>query len=178
MEQEIWKDIEGYEGLYQVSNFGIVKSLDRTVTRSSHSMILKSYILKLWYDKKQYQYVSICKLSVKKHQPIHRLVAKHFIPNPLNLPCVCHKDDNPKNNHATNLWWGTQQDNIKDMMSKKRNSFGERSGLSKLKESDVLAIRELRNNKKIPIIEISKLFNMSTNSISRISRYVDWKHIA
>jgi len=62
----------------------------------------------------------LVKNGERKPFPVHRLVAEAFIPNPENLPCVCHRDDNPLNNHVDNLFWGTQADNIRDMDIKKR----------------------------------------------------------
>lgn len=54
---------------------------------------------------------------------VHRLVAQAFLPNPESKRCVCHKDDNPQNNHVTNLWWGTHKENMQDMINKGRNRF-------------------------------------------------------
>ncbi len=64
----------------------------------------------------------------QKKKSVHRLVAEAYIPNPNNLPCVMHLDDNPRNNHSSNLRWATHQENIKDRDSKGRQAKGERSG--------------------------------------------------
>lgn len=96
--QEIWKDIEGYEGLYQVSNLGNVRSLNWA----------KRGIVKNLYLKKQnrgYLHVELAKNGVRKSATVHRLVAMAFIPNPGNLPLINHKDENPLNNRAENLEW-------------------------------------------------------------------------
>lgn len=92
--EEIWKDIEGYEGLYQVSNLGRV--------RNKHNKILRYRISNCGY----YRY-ALCKDGKYKYLSIHRLVAEAFIPNPDNLPCVNHKDENKKNNFVDNLEWCT-----------------------------------------------------------------------
>lgn len=89
---EIWKDIEGYEGLYQVSNEGMVKSL-------RNNKILKPSNL----EKYPIVIFSVDGKRFGKH--VHRLVAEAFIPNPQNLPCVNHKDENKTNNKVENLEW-------------------------------------------------------------------------
>lgn len=101
--EEIWKDIKGYEGLYQISNFGRVKSLNYRNTG-------KEQLLKPALNTTGYFCVMLCKPL--KRFLIHRLVAKAFIPNPDNLPCVNHKDENPTNNHVDNLEWCTQLYNV------------------------------------------------------------------
>ena len=89
--QEIWKDIPGYEGLYQVSNLGRVKSLGREV------------LLKPMHNKKGYLLVALYKNHIRKFKFIHRLVAQTFLSNPNNLPQVNHKDENKENNCVNNL---------------------------------------------------------------------------
>ena len=101
MENEIWKDIEGYEGLYQVSNLGRVKSL----ARKTGNQYNKENILSKERTRKGYYRVQLTKNKEHKHYPIHRLVAIAFIPNPDNLPCVNHKDENKGNNCVYNLEW-------------------------------------------------------------------------
>ena len=91
---EIWKDIVGYEGLYQVSNFGHVKSLDRVDTENHFR---SGQIMKLKYLR-GYARVGLRNGKCQKEYQVHRLVAIAFIPNPKNLPQVNHKDCNPQNN--------------------------------------------------------------------------------
>lgn len=98
--EEIWKDIEGYEGLYQVSNFGRVKSLGRFKKNNQ----IKEKILKPRINSSGYKQVSLYN-KFQKTYSVHRLVAKAFIPNPDNLPQVNHKDENKLNNHVNNLEW-------------------------------------------------------------------------
>ena len=105
---EIWKDVEGYEGLYQVSNLGRVKSLEK-IDASGHR--LKEIIMKADTSNGRYLRVSFYKDKKNRVFSIHRLVAKAFIPNPNDLPCVNHKDENTFNNCASNLEWCTQKYN-------------------------------------------------------------------
>lgn len=99
---EFWKDIEGYEGLYQISSFGRVKSLKYG----------KERILKPLVDKDGYLLAILCKEGKTKNHKIHRLVASAFLPNPNNYPCINHKDENKQNNCVDNLEWCTVKYNI------------------------------------------------------------------
>ena len=111
---EIWKDIKEYEGLYQVSNLGRVKSLPRLVTQwnrfqnitySIPEKILSLQIVNNYYS------VKLSKKGKIKSYRVHRLVAEAFIDNPDNLPEVNHKDENKLNNNIDNLEWCTRQYN-------------------------------------------------------------------
>lgn len=95
---EIWKDIKGYEGIYQVSSEGRVRSLDRIGERGYR---YKGKILTPRPNKRGYMWVVL----VGKNYAVHRLVAQTFIPNPNNYPIVNHKDENPSNNCVENLEW-------------------------------------------------------------------------
>lgn len=97
---EIWKDISGYEGLYQVSNLGRVRSLNY-----NHTGEIK--LLKQGTYKKGHKCVSLFKNKKGKTYSVHRLVAIAFIPNPNNLPIINHKDEDPSNNNVNNLEWCT-----------------------------------------------------------------------
>lgn len=101
---EEWKDIKGYEGKYQVSSCGRVKSLSNNKTR-------KERILKPNIDNKGYKTVCLCMNGNVKRFLIHRLVAIAFIPNPNNCPIINHMDENSKNNHVSNLEWCTYKYN-------------------------------------------------------------------
>lgn len=100
--KEIWKDIDGFEGLYQVSIWGNVRG--------------RNGILAPYVTEKGYLKVGLFKDGKNHKKRIHRLVAEAFIPNPHNLPQVNHKDGNPKNNSVTNLEWCTNQENTDHAM--------------------------------------------------------------
>lgn len=99
---EVWKDIKNYEGFYQGSNLGRVKSLERIDCIGHHR---KERILKPKKDKYGYLQVNLWKNGKKKTFTVHRLVAEAFIPNPNNLPCINHKDECKTNNNVNNLEW-------------------------------------------------------------------------
>ena len=109
--KEIWKDIKGYEGLYQVSNLGKIKSLSRKIFNGKNYYISKEKILKPAKDKDGYVQVLLYKNNRHKTYKVHRLVAMAFIPNPNNLPQINHKDENKQNNRAENLEWCTNKYN-------------------------------------------------------------------
>lgn len=128
--EEVWKDIKGYEGLYQVSSFGRIKGLGRTVVhKNGTKRYYPEMIRKLSVDTTgQYWNVTLSKNGKKKTFNIHSLVAKAFIPNPNNLPLVMHKDqknlrkDGVCNNFVENLEWGCNVDNMSQEIARKRIS--------------------------------------------------------
>lgn len=106
---EIWKDIGGYEGHYQVSNHGRIRSLNRI---TSDGKRIVGRVIRLRKDsKKRYMLVSLNKDGVRATCLVHRIVAKTFIPNIDNLPCVNHKDETQDNNRVANLEWCTHKYN-------------------------------------------------------------------
>lgn len=97
MAVEIWKEVIGYEGLYQVSNFGRIKK--------------RNHIFKQYKDRVGYLNVVLTKNQIRKTKKVHRLVAEAFIENKENLPIINHKDGNKKNNSIDNLEWVTYKEN-------------------------------------------------------------------
>lgn len=106
LKDEVWKDIVGYEGLYQISNFGRVKSLPRNGTKNTVRY------LKSVRDGNGYLFVCLCKNNKRKYVKIHRLVAQAFLDNKYNYPQINHKDENKENNYVENLEWCTAKYNI------------------------------------------------------------------
>lgn len=131
--KEEWRDVEGYEGLYQVSNYGRVKSLERYV--------VKERILRPG-NVNGYMAVNLYSENGKNREYIHRLVAKAFIDNPNNLPYVNHRDENKANNYAENLEWCTPKYNVNYGSSTKR----------RIHNTDFKAINESR---KKPVTQYS-----------------------
>jgi len=130
--EEIWKDIEGYKGLYQVSNLGRIKSLHGLSERIMKQTLQKGYLrITLLKNKKQKRFLS------------HRLVAQAFIPNPENKPQVNHIDEDKENNRVDNLEWVTAKEN---------NDWGTRKSR---------AIKSSINNPKRDYLELGKKFSKS-----------------
>ncbi|QVU02011.1 NUMOD4 motif protein [Enterococcus phage vB_EfaS_785CS] len=107
--KEEWIDIKGYEGLYQVSNLGRVKSLKRTTNNYS---CYTDKILKPSFNKKGYLQLHLCKDKCNKTCRVHRLVAEAFIPNHENKQQVNHIDEDKTNNVVSNLEWATTKENV------------------------------------------------------------------
>lgn len=112
MNNEIWKDIKGYKGYYQISNLGKVKSMDRYAKVCGGGLrAVKGKILKPQIMTNGYLYYGLNRDGKVKNHSAHRLVAVHFIPNPNNKPEVNHIDENIKNNTVRNLEWVTSKEN-------------------------------------------------------------------
>lgn len=112
MINEIWKQVVGYEGLYEVSNYGRVKSLAKTIPGLFGSTIyLKEKIRKNQKYPNGYEYVGLSNNGKVKTHLVHRLVALAFIPNPDNLPEVNHKNEQITDNRVENLEWVTHKEN-------------------------------------------------------------------
>lgn len=114
MEKEIWKDIKGYEGIYQVSNYGKVKSLERIIMRSNgHPKPVRERILRQHFGNIEYLMVSLCKNKSVKKYCVHRLILEAFILNPENKRCCNHKNGIKSDNRIINLEWVTYSENMK-----------------------------------------------------------------
>ena len=159
------KDISGYEGRYAVTEDGRVWSYPRHGVRKGRWLkpgLSSGYLL-----------VSLCGGTQNpKTQLVHRLVALTYLPNPNNLACVCHKDDNHSNNQKDNLWWGSHQDNTQDMVDKGRQAKGGQTR-PKLKEEDVLYIRQRSKTVK----ELSEQYKVSLFAIYNVLNRRTWRHI-
>ena len=115
MKKEIWKDIAGYEGLYQVSSFGKIKALPKYTNSNGYLELRKEKLLKpaLTGKFRNYPTVTFVKDGKRKSYKVHRLVAEAFIPNPDKYPMINHRDENTLNNMADNLEWCTNRYNVK-----------------------------------------------------------------
>ncbi len=178
---EIWKDIKGWEGFYQVSNFGNIKSLDRIVLvkrsnrKESINVKYKGKNFTPKPKKRGYYTISLTAESVSYYYSLHRLVAKAFIPNPENKPCINHIDCDKTNNHIDNLEWVTYSENSKHAFKNGlKNQYGENNSNSKLDAKTVEMIRKLYHKNGVSQKQISEIFNMSHGWVSKIVNYKIW----
>lgn len=151
---EIFKDIEGYEGFYEISNFGNIRSTSYKGTR----------ILKPSVTKNGYLNVVLCINQHKEHKLVHRLVADAFIPNPLNYKTVNHKDENKLNNCVENLEWLSTEDN---------NRYSNHNMLDKEQVLKIPELIELGYTQ----LEIANYFNVSRRTIQFILNGDHWNNL-
>lgn len=167
MNDEVWKPIKGFEGLYEISKFGIVKSLKRKIYLSSG------------INNQGYDLVTLQKNGYKKTMSIHRLVAQAFIPNPEKKPQVNHKNGIKIDNWVGNLEWNTSKENVNHSYFNGLGigKRGEDSHLSKLTKIEVLKIRKLYNSGDYFQKELAEMFNVSRTNISLIINNKRWNYV-
>lgn len=169
---EVWKDIEGYEGIYRVSNLGRVKSLDRL---DGSGAFRKSRLLKLSLASVGYFRVNLCAKGKYESLYVHRLVAKAFIPNIDNKPSVNHIDGNKKNNSINNLEWVTPKENTTHAIS---NGLMFNGVLSNLKLSPMIVIEiKKRLEQGESRRSIANSIGVSFGAVRDIDVRRSWKHI-
>jgi hypothetical protein len=176
--EEIWKNIKGYEGFYQVSNKGRIKRLaGKCLAKAGKYRNVAESILTNFPNKTRggYLYINLNNNGIKQFR-VHRLVAIHFISNPNNLSEVNHIDCDKTNNNDWNLEWCTNQENmdhaIKNNLFKPR--FRTKAPNVKLTEEQVKEIKNRLNNKECGR-HIAKDFNISEGMISLIKHNKNWK---
>lgn len=171
--KEVWKDIPGYEKFYQASNTGKVRSIDRIINNRKYVGVVLKPVVNEW----GYKIIVLTKLGKKKNTRVHRVIAKTFIKNTNNKPCVNHKDGDKTNNHVDNLEWCTHKENSKHAVKTNLILTGEDSKSSKLTKKQVLEIRRLYKNGEMSVVEISKKYNVFHNTISSIVNRRTWKNL-
>lgn len=171
---EVWKDVKGFEGLYQVSNTGKVKSLPRMelITGRHEEPYYRKRAEKLLSQRNGvYKNVNLYRGSEPSNRLVHRLVAEAFMPNPLGMPEVNHLDGDKFNNHLDNLEWADREGNAKHSCHK---TTGSKCGTSKLKEVDVYEIAQLLLEGQLTQKEIGEMYNISNHAIFRIKAGYNW----
>jgi hypothetical protein len=167
----IWKCISGYDGMYLISNTGVVKSVCRNGTLGGE---LKSRLSKEGYVRYTLSINNVCKSFLA-----HRLVAIAFIENPENKPQVNHKDGNKANNHESNLEWTTRVENAfhaRNIINTYR--LGSDNPHARLTEDTVRSIKiEYQGNPKIIKSRLAKKYNIDKGNLHRILNGKSWVHI-
>lgn len=171
---EIWKEIIGFEGYYQISNMGEVKSLH--VYKGRQGRILKPCVVGCGY-----LVVSLRRPGQHKREYIHALVLRMFVgERPEKITCN-HINGNKRDNRLENLEYCTQaENNLHSFRVLKRAPVinrGEKSGPSKLTENDVKTIRTLYDTGKYTMKTLEKLFNVSDSTILNIIHRITWGHV-
>lgn len=160
---EVWKTIQNYGGLYQVSNTGKVRDL-------------KNHIKPVYKNNKGYECLSLYYNGKTYHPTVHRLVAKAFIPNPNNYDQINHKDCNKENNSVENLEWCNQRYNYDKGMKTFQYSKNEEHYFAKLKNSDIPIIYELY---KLGFTRatVAKIFNVRPSSLEAIEKGISYREL-
>lgn len=179
LSNEEWKDIENYEGLYQISNLGRVKSLAKVIKTWYRTCNMREKLLKLCSASDGYFIVILCKKGNNKTYRVSRLVAQAFIPNPDNYPQVNHINSIRTDNKVKNLEWCTAQYNV---IHSYKNGFrhgtkGEKCPFAKLTNKQVLEIRQKYIPYKYTYNKLAKEYKIHPIHVGHIIRRQSWKHI-
>lgn len=179
MTTEEWRDVGGYEGYYQVSDLGRVRSVDRNiVTTSGITRPLSGRVLSQSDSGMGYLGVTLSKECHLKTIRAHRLVLDAFRGRCPDGMESCHNDGNRKNNRLANLRWDTLAANQADRLSHKTSNRGERHGMSKLKNEDVRGILMLLGDGNFKQYEIASLYDVSSSLISIIKHGRAWSWLS
>lgn len=171
---EVWKDIVGYEGLYQISSLGRVKRLAGTRRSSRHSICpVKERILSPHIDSRGRIGYSLSKEGKQQEYKAAILLLTAFVgPRPKGMEC-CHYDDNSSNNTLSNLRWDTKANNIKDMFRNNKVNMHENHPRHKLNWVQVNEIKCLLNT-KMRVIDIARKFNIGWSTVWHIKLGHTW----
>lgn len=158
---EIWKDIKGFEGIYQVSNLGNVRSIDRILSNGHH---IKGINMKLKYDKDGYCSVGLTNSKSKRtYHSVHRLVCESFLDNPNNFKMVNHKNGIRDDNRLDNLEWCDNSYNqwhrCHINMNPPDNTYKKKKVKAKFDTNEEMTFNSIR--------ECADYFNVSTTAINR-----------
>jgi len=168
---EIWAPVIGYEGFYEVSTYSRIKSLERVDCRGQHR---KQLILLQSFDKDGYFIITISKNRVKQTARPHRLSAAIWIPNPLNLPEVNHKNGIKRDCHISNLEWNTNVDNIRHAESiGLRKSAGDTNPSGILTDKQAIKIYNSKESYK----RLSEKYGISVSAIGHLKCGYTWSSI-
>lgn len=182
-DQEHWRPVPEYEGLYEVSNHGRVRScgwVTQTrnrygeMRRKAKGQLLKPMPHPYWGHLR----VGLRKDGKKRRFMVHRLVALAFLPPaPVDKPLVLHRDGNPANNREANLYWGDNKDNSQDAVAHGTIARGERATRGKLKEHQVRAIRS-RHKQGATYCGLAREYGVTPRAIKVCVLRQSWTHVA
>ncbi len=179
MKIEKWEDLPNFEGIYQVSDFGRIKSLPKMwITGNKGTLRVKGEtIMKLSIDSGGYCQVELSKYKQKNKFLVHRIVAQVFIDNPEGKGCVNHKNSIRNDNRVENLEWCTHSENTNHAISNGRieKRLGEDHPMSILSESDVIKIRSISD--KYTQQDLANMFGVGRRAIGHVISRKTWGHI-
>lgn len=180
---ELWVDIVGFEGLYQISNLGRIKTLQRikSICNEVDHVVSSEKILLPRKNRYGYLRISFFKNPLgAKEFTMHRLMAIHFIPNPENKPEVNHINGIKDDNRLENLEWCTAKENAVHARAfgLRENTYGEKSKKSKLTEFQVRLIKRIyRRYGRFNMAKLSRKLNVSETTVSYVLKNKIWTHV-
>lgn len=172
---EVWKDVKGYEGLYQVSDMGRIKVMPRKfINKLGRHFTVREVIKVCPLNHRGYNRAQLTNaLKEKKIYSVHRIVAQHFLPNPDNLPEVNHKKGIKHDNRATEIEWCTKAYNEKHSFDTGLKPKGSKSPKSKLDETQVLTIVKC-HKEGLSALHLASYFKVSRHAIIAITQGSNW----
>lgn len=178
LNNEVWKDIPYYEGYYQASNLGRIRSLDRHVKKWNGLKLHRGKMLLPRICKKSNKFcISLSKNGEGMGIQLSRSILLAFVgPCPKGMEC-CHNDGNSLNNRVENLRWDTPKNNQKDRIKHGTYQYGEKNKSAKLLNNDIFNIREMYATGKYTQREIARIYHLSPVTIFDIVHRKNWKHI-
>lgn len=175
MNPELFKSVVGFEGLYAVNRFGVIKSLDRVILGKKKQTV-KARVIAQQDNGHGYKTVRLWKGNKEKSAYVHRIVLIAFTGREMKLLDACHGDGNRANNELANLRWDTRSNNHRDKLAHGTMANGEKAHTAKLTAEKVLEIRS-RLSCGSPQKDVAQLFGISQRTVGDIKSRRTWKHI-
>jgi hypothetical protein len=171
--EEIWEPVVGWEGLYEVSSLGRVRSISRTTKHSHGHRVVKGRILKPAIVSAGYPTIHLCLSGTVETAAVHTLVLEAFVgPRPEGMQC-CHKDGSRTNNRLDNLRWDSVSRNNMDKVAHGTSMRGEKNPIAKLTEPYVLEILKSTDT----IANLAKKYGVHRVTISKIKKGLLWSYL-
>lgn len=182
IENEIWRDIIGYEGFYMISNKGRVKGLKRKISKNGILALHKEKIRKQGMCGSGYWNVSLCRDGIVKNKMVHRLVGIAFIPNPENKREINHKNNIKTDNDVNNLEWATPRENQLHAITHGKthcHTTGINNVRAKFTDEKIREFRGFYESNKnlISIRKMAKIYKVNNMTLHCIIKRKTWKHI-
>ena len=174
--KERWRPIKSFEGLYEVSNFGRVRSLSRWVDCRNGERLLDGRLLKQKIGNNGYYGVTLCNGTIQTDADTHRIIAYAFLPGK-SLDVVRHLDGNPLNNSLKNLAWGSFEDNEADKKKHGRTPLGENHHRAVLNNSLVLIIKDM-HRRGFSQLKIAEIIGFNRGVVGNVVRGETWNHVS
>lgn len=177
IENEVWKPVQGYEGLYEISNLGRLKSPQKVVNgKEGRLHTLKERMLNPRVNQTGYYHTALYKNGKPKWYTVHRMVALSWIDNPENKPHINHKDSNRLNNRVDNLEWCTHGENMKHgFLYGNKTQKGEKNNAAKITREIAEAVRALYAEGNLTQWQVGERFGLARCHVKDITTHKIWK---